>query len=293
MAETAATGAAARTRPAARSRLRAEDVAKYRREGFLAPITVMPPAEMAVHLRGLQQLESERAGRLAPTHNIKTHLLIPWAWDLVHDPRILDPVEDLLGPDILCWAAGFFDKRPGEPHHVTWHQDASYWGLSAPDALTAWLAFTPSRRDNGCMRVSPRTHGTVLPHIQGQDRTNMLPGRERVALDVDADHAVDIVLEPGEMSLHHVLTVHGSEANRSTERRCGLAIRYIAGHLTKLKGARGTATLVRGRDHGHFELESAPEAAFHPDALARYATVLRSWMRGVFDEMTPRGGAGA
>jgi ectoine hydroxylase-related dioxygenase (phytanoyl-CoA dioxygenase family) len=263
-------------------------VAHYHREGFLAPVHVMSPADMASRLRWLEQLESERAGRLAPTHNIKAHLLVPWLWQMVHDPAILDPVEDLLGPDLLCWAAGFFDKRPGEPHHVTWHQDASYWGLSAPDALTAWIAFTPSRQDNGCLRVSARTHGGVLPHINTQDRTNMLPGREAVALDIDAESAVDIVLEPGEMSLHHVLTVHGSEANRSGERRCGLAIRYIAGHLTKLNGARGTATLVRGRDHGHFDLETAPEDTFHPDALARYATIVRSWMRGVFDEMSPR-----
>jgi hypothetical protein len=266
-------------------------VENYCREGFLAPIPVLPQSDMAERLHWLELLEAGRAGRLAPTHNIKVHLLIPWLWDLIHDARILDPVEALLGPDLLCWAAGFFDKRPGEPRHVTWHQDASYWGLSAPEALTAWVAFTPSTRDNGCMRVSPRTHGSVLPHIDTGDRTNMLPGRETVAVPVDARTAVDIVLLPGQMSLHHVLTVHGSEANHSEDRRCGLAIRYIAGHLTKPRGSRGTATLVRGRHHGHFDLESPPESAFHPDAVERYSAILRTWMRGVFDEMTPKPGS--
>lgn len=269
------------------TRLTPEDVAFYRREGYLAPVPVMPPADMAQRLELLEQLQAERAGRLAPMHNIKVHLLVPWLWDLVKDPRILDPVEDLLGPDLLCWAAGFFDKRAGEPQHVPWHQDASYWGLSAPEALTAWVAFTPSGPQNGGMRVSPRTHGSVLRHVHTRDTTNMLPGRETLAVPIDEAAAVDIVLQPGEMSLHHVLIAHGSQANRSDRRRCGLAIRYIAGHLTKLRGPRGTATLVRGRDHGNFDLEQAPEGAFHPDAAARYAAIARIWMRGVFDEMSP------
>jgi ectoine hydroxylase-related dioxygenase (phytanoyl-CoA dioxygenase family) len=265
--------------------LHAATVAQYRREGFLAPLPVMGEAEMAERLAWLGAIEASRAGRLAPSHNVKAHLLVPFLWDLVHDPRILDPVEDLLGPDLLCWAAGFFDKPPGEPHHVPWHQDATYWGLSAPEAVTAWVAFTPSLPENGCMRVSPRTHGTVLAHVDTGDRNAMLPGRETVAAEVDTAQAVDIVLRPGEMSLHDVLLVHGSEPNRSALRRCGLAIRYIPGHLTRRDGAPGTATLVRGRDHGHFAREQAPEAAFHPAAMARYDIILRSWMRGVFAGM--------
>jgi non-haem Fe2+, alpha-ketoglutarate-dependent halogenase len=263
--------------------LDAEDVARYRREGFLAPLPVMAEAEMAQRLAWLGEIEAQRAGRLAPTHNVKVHLLIPFLWELVHDPRILDPVEDLLGPDLLVWAASFFDKRPGEPSHVPWHQDATYWGLSAPEAVTAWVAFTPSRPENGCMRVSPRTHHAALAHGDTGDRSNMLPGRETVLVDVDEANAVDIVLRPGEMSLHDVLLIHGSQPNQSGLRRCGLAIRYIPAHLATREGWRGTATLVRGRDHGHFDLEQAPEAPFGPAATARYATILRSWMRGVFD----------
>jgi non-haem Fe2+, alpha-ketoglutarate-dependent halogenase len=266
--------------------LSTDDIARFRREGFLAPLPVMSQAEMAVRLGWLQQLEAKRSGRLPPAQNVKSHLLIPWLWDLVHEARILDPVEDLLGPDILCWGAGFFDKRPGEPHHVTWHQDATYWGLSAPDAVTAWVALTPSTSDNGCMRVSPRSHGAQLAHVDTHDRTNMLPGRETVLAEIDEASAVDIVLAPGEMSLHHLLLVHGSHPNRSDRRRCGLAIRYIPAHLTSRRGPRGTATLVRGRDRGNFDLEQAPEAAFDPMAMARYTPILRRWMRGVFDEMS-------
>jgi len=95
-------------------------------------------------------------------------------------------------------------------------------------------------------------------------------------------------LAPGEMSLHHLLIIHGSQVNPSRQRRCGLAIRYIPTHLTKLRGPRGTATLVRGRDHGNFDLEQAPEGEFHPAAVSRYTAITRSWMRGVFDEMKLR-----
>jgi non-heme Fe2+,alpha-ketoglutarate-dependent halogenase len=266
--------------------LSAEEIARFHRDGFLAPLAVMSGAEMAVRLGWLEQLEDQRSGRLPPAQNVKAHLLIPWLWDLVHDARILDPVEDLLGPDILCWASGFFDKRPDEPHYVSWHQDATYWGLSEPQAVTAWVALTPSQRDNGCMRVSPRSHGVQLAHIDTRDRTNMLLGRERVSPKIDEASAVDIVLAPGEMSLHHLLLVHGSQPNLSDRRRCGFAVRYIPAHLTQANGARGTATLVRGRDLGNFDLEQAPEAAFDPAAMARYTPILRLWMRGVFDEMS-------
>jgi non-haem Fe2+, alpha-ketoglutarate-dependent halogenase len=267
------------------ARVTQDAIARYREQGFLSSIIALPPAEMAEHMARLQRVEASRAGRLAPAQNVKPHLLLPWLWDLVHDPRILDPVEDVLGPDILCWASGFFDKRPGEPHHVPWHQDATYWGLTAPEALTAWIAFTPSHVDNGCMRVIPCSHGAPLAHGDTGDRHNMLPGRETVLAEIDETQAVDIVLAPGEMSLHHLLLIHGSRPNTSGERRCGFSIRYIAGHVGKARGARGTATLVRGRDHGRFDMEKAPEGDFHPAALERYNAILRRWMRGVFDEV--------
>jgi hypothetical protein len=277
---------------ATRGHLTPDEIARYHHNGFLAPIPVMPPSDMADHLRELEVVEARGAGRLAPAHNIKAHLLIPALWDLVHDPRVVDPVAALVGPDVLCLGAGFFDKRPGDAHHVPWHQDATYWGLSAPRALTAWLAFTPSFPENGCLRVSPGTHSAPLPHANTHDPTNMLPGRETVLAPVNEAEAVDVVLRPGQMSVHHVLLVHGSRANQSDQRRCGFAIRYIAGDLRKSRGPRGTATLVHGQDHGTFDLEEPPEGLFHPAALRRYTSIVRRWMRDVFDEFEREPGRG-
>lgn len=266
------------------------DVERYRREGFVSPVKAMEPEEIADKLRHLESIEAKRAGRIPPTLNIKAHLMIPWLWDLVHDRRIVDPVKDLLGPDLLCWAASFFAKNPGERSHVPWHQDATYWGLSEPRALTAWIAFTPSVQENGCMRVMPGTHGNELAHRDTYDEANMLPGREEVDIRLDEAQAVDIELAPGEMSLHHLLVLHGSKPNNGVFRRVGFAIRYIAGDLRQIGAERVSATLVCGRDHGRFDLEQAPEGEFHPDALRRHTQITRKWMRMVSAEVARRRG---
>jgi non-heme Fe2+,alpha-ketoglutarate-dependent halogenase len=266
-----------------------EALDRYRRDGWLSPLTVMSETEMADGLTRLDGILAQRSGRVTPSQNVKVHLLVPFLWDLVHHPAILDPVEDILGPDLLCWGAGFFDKLPGTAKHVPWHQDVTYWGLSEPLALTAWVAFTPSVPENGCMRVSPRTHHAPIAHRDTGDNDAMLPGREEVEVDVDEENAVDLVLKPGEMSLHDVLVVHGSAANSSTMRRCGFAIRYISGRVTTVGGKRGSATLVRGRDHGTYDLEEPPEGEFHPEALKRYAGYSRQAMRIFLPNMAKTG----
>lgn len=280
-----AVDATKKDQPAVASTLNLGDLSRYRRDGALFPIRVMEPAEAADRLARLEAIEAARFGRLPPALALKPHLLIPWLWDLVHDPRVLDPVEAVLGPDILCWASSFFNKQPGTPDHVPWHQDATYWGLARPDALTAWIAFTPSVPENGCMRVVFGSHQTPLPHGDSGDRSNMLLGREEILVEVDEAEAVDVVLAPGEMSLHHLLTVHGSRPNGSAMRRVGFAVRYIAGDLKQSGANRGSATLVRGRDHGTFDLEQAPASEFDPTALAEHRQVLRRFMGVVTSEI--------
>lgn len=259
-----------------------DEVARFRRDGALFPLRVLDPDEIGACLRRLQRLEAERAGRLSPALNAKAHLLLPWLWDMVHDVRILDAVEALLGPDLLCWGTSFIIKRPGESRYVAWHQDATYWGLSSPRAVTAWVAFTPSTRDNGCVRVIRGSHKAILPHVNSRDPDNLLGLRERTADRVDESRAIDLELAPGEMSLHDVLVVHGSEPNRSEAPRIGFAIRYIPSDVGQVVGERNSATLVRGREHGHFDLEQRPESEFCPLALARHADILRRGMSVLF-----------
>lgn len=262
----------------------------YQQQGFLFPLPVLSDTETTTVREKLEELEKDSGGRLPARINRKPHLLLTWLNELIRDPRILDAVEDILGGDLLCWGSGFFIKNEHDPARVTWHQDSTYWGLSKPDIVTAWIAFTPSTRENGCMRVVPGTHTLQqLPHRDTFAQDNLLSRGQEIAVNVDESQAVDIVLEPGQMSLHHVMLVHGSEPNRSANRRIGFAIRYLPTHVKQLTGVRDSATLVRGRDeYGHFDLEPAPRSDFDPDALAFHAQMLAANDRILYRDTKPQ-----
>ena len=223
----------------------------------------------------LEAVESRLGGPLSGSFRHKCHLLFPWLADLVRNPAIVDPVASLLGPDLLCWNTNVFCKEPRDPGFISWHQDSIYFGLSDTRGLTAWVALTSSTPASGCMRVVPGTHRvSELPHVERPSANNMLTRGQEVALDVHEADAVDLALAPGEMSLHDLLIVHGSNPNGSDGRRIGVAIRYIPTSTRQL-GGRDTATLARGTDaFGHFELEPRPEADFSPGALEAHSRIV-------------------
>jgi ectoine hydroxylase-related dioxygenase (phytanoyl-CoA dioxygenase family) len=126
------------------------------------------------------------------------------------------------------------------------------------------------------MRVVPGSHHRQLAHADTFAADNLLSRGQEIAAEVDEGEAVDIVLAPGEMSLHHVLIVHGSEPNRADHPRIGYAIRYVAAHVRQISGVKDSATLVRGTDrHGNFEHEPSPRADFDPETVAYHAAMLR------------------
>lgn len=249
-------------------------VERYRETGIHFPLEVMSAEEAEGLRRRFAAIEADHGGRMPGHINHKPHLLYPWLFDLVTHPRILDAVEAVLAPDLFCWSSQFFAKPARDPSFVSWHQDATYWGLSSPDVATAWVALTPSTPENGCMRVVPGSHKSQMPHTDTFAVANMLTRGQEVAAAVDEGEAVDVVLRPGQMSLHHVLIVHGSEPNRSDIPRIGFAIRYVPPHVRQASGARDYATLVRGNDaYGHFDHEVRPEADLHPAAVARHRAI--------------------
>ena len=244
----------------------------YERDGYVAPLRVMSEDDAARLRAKLEAAEAETGGPLAGKLRFKPHLIFTFLDGLVRNERVLDGVEDVLGPDILCWASSFFTKEARDPGYVSWHQDSTYWGLSAPDVTTAWVALSPSRRDNGCMRAIPGSHKRdQIAHTDTHAGANMLSRGQVVNCEVDESEAVDIVLRPGEMSLHHVRLIHGSEPNPSDDRRIGFAMRYIPPHIRQTNGPRDSAVLVRGEDRfGNFEPEPAPAADLHPAAMAAH-----------------------
>jgi ectoine hydroxylase-related dioxygenase (phytanoyl-CoA dioxygenase family) len=246
------------------------DVQRYRRDGYLCPIPVLAP-EAAAHYRAkLEAAEAAAGGSLPGAYRHKPHLVYAWAQELIREPKILDAVEAVIGPDILAWESVFFIKEPRTEDFISWHQDITYWGLEAEgDVVTAWVALSPSTVQSGCMRVVPGTHRReVVPHADTFAAGNMLSRGQEIAVEVDEAHAVDLVLQPGQMSLHHVKIFHGSHHNRAADRRIGFAIRYLPPHVHQQVGA-DSATLVRGQDrYGYFEPEPAPAADLAPEAVA-------------------------
>jgi len=271
-------------------RLSDADVARYRRDGILFPVDVMPPAEAQEMLQRLQAVERAQGGRLSGRNNQKPHLLHPWMDQLVRHPAILDAVEDVLGPNLFCWGSQFFAKDAGDTAYVSWHQDGTYWGLSSPDVVTAWVALTPSIPENGCMRVVPGTQLRQVAHEDTFAESNLLSRGQEIAVKVDEAKVVDVVLQPGQMSLHHVLIFHGSEPNQSDIRRVGFAIRYVPTHVSQTSGIRESALLVRGVDEfGHFDHEMSPEADMHPAAVARHKEVIDRQMQILYAGARQRG----
>jgi non-haem Fe2+, alpha-ketoglutarate-dependent halogenase len=250
------------------------EVRQYQQEGYHAPVRVLAPAEAQALRTKLEDFEAT-AGPLAGKIRQKSHLLFTWLNDLVRHPVILDAVEDVLGPDLLCWGSSFFIKNPRDPGFVSWHQDSTYWGLDPADVMTAWIAFSDSTVENGAMRVVPGTHlMDQIPHRDTYRKENLLSRGQEIMVDVDERQAVTLELLAGEMSLHHVRLIHGSDPNPSDKRRIGYAIRYIPTSVRQVAGSHDTATLVRGVDrHGHFELEQRPDADMSLTAIAHHAAV--------------------
>src|SRR5271168_4019796 len=171
------------------------EVRRYQDQGYIAPVPALSTAEAAALRARLEEYEAS-AGVLAGPLRQKSHLLFTWLNDLVRHPRILDAVEDVIGPDILCWSTGFFTKNARDPSYVSWHQDSTYWGLEPPDIVTAWIALTDSTVENGAMRVVPRTHTMAqVPHRDTFRPENLLSRGQEVMVDVDDSQADTLTLE--------------------------------------------------------------------------------------------------
>lgn len=171
--------------------------------------------------------------------------------------------------------------------YITWHQDATYWGLHPPNVATAWIALSESDRENGCLRVIPRTHcGPLLPQRETYAADNALSRGQEITVEVDESKAVDLVLKPGEMSLHHIGIVHGSNVNCSKKPRIGLAVRYITPDVAQDGAERQLALLVAGKDgFGHFDLIDPPAVgATSPDTPVHAEAVRR-----IFKNLMPEG----
>src|SRR3984957_9146520 len=249
--------------------LSTEQRRSYEENGYLCPLRAFSDSETQRFRRQFNDYteeNSERLSELIPRERRTvyglTHLSLPWVYEIVSHPRVLDAVEDVLGPDLMVWGSDWFVKFPGDAAFISWHQDGAYWGLQPPKVTTAWIALSPSTLESGCMQVMPGTQKTQLPQRETFALDNALSRGQEIALEVDESKAVALSLAPGEMSLHHIGIAHGSKANNANYARIGIAVRYIAPEVIQKGSERQIVQLVRGKDeYGNFEIVPPPSDA--------------------------------
>ena len=246
-------------------------------QGFYSPIRVMSEDITNEYRRRFEAYERQHGGWYPLSQGQKLYLLQTWVAELASRTEVLDAVEAVLGPNIMCWGTSLFVKEAKDPAFVTWHQDSTYWGLSKPDVVTAWIALSPSNRSSGCMKMLPGSHHLdQVPHTDTLAAENLLTRGQVIDMQVDDSLTSYLILNPGEISLHNIRTVHASEPNTSDERRIGVAIRYIAPHVHQLQPGKDSAWLLRGEDqHGHFIHETPPQADMAPQALVEHARIMK------------------
>jgi non-heme Fe2+,alpha-ketoglutarate-dependent halogenase len=238
-----------------------EQIADFNRNGYLAGIRIFNEEEIADIRAYFDDLLARTLAAGGDSYSISTaHLRFGRVYDILTHPRIVACVRDLLGENVIAWGSHFFCKMPGDGKRVSWHQDSSYWPLTPSKAVTAWLAIDDATVENACMRYIPGTHhlGHLTYTLSENDEANVL--NQTVGAVETLGQPFDVQLKAGEISIHSDLLLHGSEANRSNKRRCGLTLRYCPASVRAELGWNAKGVIVSGRDEsGHWANPPRPE----------------------------------
>jgi non-heme Fe2+,alpha-ketoglutarate-dependent halogenase len=262
------------------TKLSQTEVDAFHRDGYYAPVDVFGVDEARRWRADLEAFEATLPpGPVSAENRRKLHVRCPWARDLVGDPRLLDVMGSILGPDILVFTSTFFIKEPKTDAITAWHQDATYFGLQPYEHVTAWVALSEASIEAGCMEFVPGSHRWgQLAHGKETLPGTINAGARSISQPFETSTAVFAPVKTGQASLHHTLIAHNSPPNRSNDRRIGFGISYIPTHCRHGGSMRMSATLVRGVDrYGHFDLEDDPrtlsaaaQAEAHARAYTRY-----------------------
>ena len=258
-----------------------QQLSDYQELGFLHSLPILSDAEIAQYRAEIERTCQAIGGRATRLNSL--HLFFRWAWDLCTHPRLLDHLERIMGPNILVTSTRLFYKHGQSASYVGWHQDGITQRLEDGRAPAIWLGLTAATVANGCLRVIPRSHKSGLVHHDSSPDLPPLPGAKqsfvswprddlsgRIAqVPPNYDQPFDLVMRAGEMSIHHPVTLHGSNPNLSAEPRIGLSASYTIPELYKNPKA---VVWVRGdgpRRHNHFQIDQPPDASFE-EAVAAY-----------------------
>ena len=213
-------------------RLGEEAIRHYRQRGYVIPAYRLP-AKLLGGLRDACDRIIAADPETRPEHLMNPHLM---QWPGAGNPfmeaashaAILDMVEQLVGPDLVLWITRILCKPAGDGQEVPWHQDGQYWPIRPLGTCSVWIALDAADRGNGCMRFIPESHRReALYRHRVSARDNLVLDQEVIPEEFDQELAVDVELEPGQMSFHDVRMIHGSLANTSDRRRAGLILRFF------------------------------------------------------------------
>ncbi|MBX3444229.1 MAG: phytanoyl-CoA dioxygenase family protein [Planctomyces sp.] len=239
-----------------------EQVEAFNQNGFVRPIPIFSAEEITGIRAYFDDLLARVTAAGGDSYSISSaHLKYGRVWDILTEPRIVAVVKDILGPNVVGWGSHFFCKMPRDGKQVAWHQDASYWPLTPTRALTVWLAIDDADVENACMRFIQGSHhfGHMTFRESNPGEHNVL--NQTIENPEQFGQPVDDCLKAGECSIHSDLLLHGSEANESDRRRCGLTLRYAAADVRAHLGWNGKGVWVAGSDpSGHWANTPRPES---------------------------------
>jgi hypothetical protein len=259
--------------PARARTLEPNAVERFNRLGYLSPLPAFDQAEataLGAYIGDLVDQVVSAPDRRNSYSISSYHVVCRRLYDLIRTPVLVDYVEDLLGPDVVCWGMHLFAKQPGDDMVVPLHQDAVYWPLTPADSVSVWIAIDDVDEQNAAMQFVPGSHtGGALPHETKElDGTRVLK-RQVVDAGSYRDRFTN-TLRAGQVSIHSDLLLHGSGANHSDRRRAGLTVRYTAAHVHALPGwEHWTSVSVhcRGSVPGHWPDWPRPDGE-HPELMA-------------------------
>ena len=230
------------------SYLSSNQLKQYQDEGFVSPINIFSDVKAKKIRNEIELIEKNMPGELEKSGRYNAHLISPLLDEVTHNSKILDAVESLIGKNILVCGTTLFIKNPYEKGFVSYHQDAKYIGLEPHNWVTAWVAITDSNEKNGCMRMwSGSQKDNLKDHNQMFNEGNLLT-RGQTINNVPKEKVKPLILKAGQMSLHHPKVVHGSEQNKSNDRRIGFVIQsYIGTNVKQVLGINNVQ-LARGLD---------------------------------------------
>ena len=222
-------------------------IEQYHDEGFICPIRVISEKDALSIKTQLEEVEAQYPEEINAQSRNNLHLSFSFLDALAHNKTIVDAIEDLIGPDIALWASVMFIKEPSSKQYVSWHQDATYMGLDSFDFPTPWIALSPSNLDTGCMTMISGSHKLKIQKHEDTYAENNILTRGQAIKSVDKSKAVDLILRPGEMSIHHGAIIHGSQPNNSNQRRIGFSLQsYVPPSIRQVVG-KNMWTHIRGQ----------------------------------------------